>query len=213
MARRGTTIAPTTSAGKTGKWLSHSQKTRNSQPRKPKIPRTSTMFKTIHPRCWERKLVSARNSKIHGIGVFANQSIAAGQILARYDGKILAAEEVQCELAAGNRYLLELPDGRVMDGSAGNGLGHLFNYSCDPSAHLEYREGVPLIISSRAIGRGEEITIDYGFDPADVTRFPCTCGKANCVGYIVAWPYHAMMRRLYRAPGTRGTPGNADREK
>ncbi len=100
-----------------------------------------------------------------------------------------------------------------MDGSAGNGLGHLFNYSCDPSAHLEYREGVPLIISSRAIGRGEEITIDYGFDPADVTRFPCTCGKANCVGYIVAWPYHAMMRRLYRAPGTRGTPGNADREK
>jgi len=124
MARRGTAIAPTTSAGKTGKWLSHSQKTRNSQPRKPKIPRTSTMFRSIHPRCWERKLVSARNSKIHGIGVFANQSIAAGQILARYDGKILAAEEVQCELAAGNRYLLELPDGRVVDGSAGDAIHH-----------------------------------------------------------------------------------------
>jgi uncharacterized protein len=161
------------------------------------------MFKSIHRRWWERKLVSARNSKIHGIGVFANRSIAPGQILARYDGKILGAEQVERELAAGNRYLLELPDGRVIDGSAGNGLGRWFNYSCDPSAHLEYREGAPLIISSRTIGRGEEITIDYGFDPADMTQFPCSCGKPNCVGYIVAWPYHAMVRRLY---GTR----NAD---
>src|ERR1700730_2412077 len=29
------------------------------------------------------------------------------------NGKILSAEQVKCELAAGNRYLLELPDGRV----------------------------------------------------------------------------------------------------
>ena len=114
------------------------------------------MFGSIHPRCRERKLVSARNSKIHGIGVFANQSIASGQILARYDGKILAAEEVQCELAAGNRYLLELPDGRVMDGSAGNGLGRLFHYSCDPSAHLEYRERVPYHQFSRNRAGGRD---------------------------------------------------------
>jgi SET domain-containing protein len=151
------------------------------------------MFRTIHPRCWERKLVYARNSKIHGIGVFANRSIAPGHILARYDGKISGPELVKRELAADNRYLLELPDGRVMDGSAGVGLGRLFNYSCDPSAHLEYREGTPLIISSRVIGRGEEITID----PADMTQFPCSCGRPNCVGYIVAWPYYAMVRRLY----------------
>jgi uncharacterized protein len=171
------------------------------------------MFRSIHPGCWERKLVSARNSKIHGIGVFANRSIAAGQILARYDGKILGAEQVQRELAAGNRYLLELPDGRVMDGSAGNEIGRLFNYSCDPSARLEYREGAPWIVSSRAIRKGEEITIDYGFDPADVTRFPCTCRKPVCVGYIVAWPYHAMVRRLYGTPIAPATPGTADGEK
>jgi uncharacterized protein len=161
------------------------------------------MFKSIHLRWWERKLVSTRNSKIHGLGVFANKSIAPGQVLARYDGKILSAGQVQRELATGNRYLLELPDGRVMDGSASHELGQFFNYSCGPSAHLEYREGVPLIISSRAIARGEEITIDYGFDPTEVTQFPCTCGKPNCVGYIVAWPYHAMVRQLY---GTRSLP-------
>jgi uncharacterized protein len=155
------------------------------------------MFRNIHPRCWERKLVCTRKSKIHGIGVFANRSIVAGQILARYDGKILSMQEVKRELAAGNRYLLELPDGRVMDGSTGYEPGRFFNYSCEPSAHLEYREGIPSIISSRAIARGEEITIDYGFEPTEVTRFPCTCGKPNCVGYIVAWPYHEMVRRLY----------------
>jgi SET domain-containing protein len=147
------------------------------------------MFRTIHLRWWERKHVSTRNSKIHGIGVFANQLIAAGQVLAHYDGRILSPKEVKRELAAGNRYLLELPDGRVMDGTTGNDLGRFFNYSCDPS----------LIISSRPIARGEEITIDYGFEPTDVTRFPCTGGKPNCVGYIVARPYHAMVRRLWSA--------------
>jgi uncharacterized protein len=170
------------------------------------------MFSTIHLRWWEGKHVSTRNSEIHGSGVFANRLIAAGKVLAHYDGKILSPGEVEHELAAGNGYLLELPDGRVMDGSTGNGLGRFFNYSCDPSAYFEYREGVPLIISSRSIARGEEITIDYGFEPTEVTRFPCACGKPNCVGYIVARPYHAMVRRLWSA-GSAVSAGDADRER
>ena len=170
------------------------------------------MFRSIHLRWWEGKQVSTRNSNIHGIGVFANRLIAAGQVLAHYDGKILSPEEVKLELAAGNGNLLELPDGRVTDGSTGNGLGRFFNYSCDPSAYFEYREGVPMIISSRSIARDEEITIDYGFEPTEVTRFPCNCGKANCVGYIVAGPYHAMVRRLWSADSA-VSAGNADRER
>jgi SET domain-containing protein len=162
------------------------------------------MFSSIHARWGERKLVSTRNSKIHGLGVFANRSIGPSQVLACYDGEILSAEEAKRELAAGNRYLLELPDGRVLDGSASHQLGRFFNYSCDPSAHLEYRGGVSLIISSRAIVRGEEITIDYGFEPSELTRFPCTCGKPNCVGYIIAVPYHPMVRRVW------GRQGNAE---
>jgi SET domain-containing protein len=158
------------------------------------------MWKSIHARLLERKLVSTGNSKIHGIGVFANVRIGADQVLTCYDGKILTAKEVKRELAIGNPFLLELPDGRVLDGSTGKGLGRFFNYSCDPSAHLEYREGIPLIVSSRAIARGEEITIDYGFDASEVTRFPCACGKPCCVGYIVAWPYHRMVRQLYGTP-------------
>ena len=129
--------------------------------------------------------------------MFANTAIAAGRVLARYDGNALTAGEVKRELAADNRYLLELPDGRVIDGSAGKELGRFFNHSCDPSAHLEFRNGVPLIVSSRPIAREEEITIDYGFDPSEVTRFPCSCGKTSCVGYIVARPYHEMVRELY----------------
>jgi hypothetical protein len=100
-----------------------------------------------------------------------------------------------------------------LDGSTGNGLGRFFNYSCDPSAYFEYREGVPMIISSRSIARNEEITIDYGFEPTEVTRFPCNCGKPNCVGYIVARPYHAMVRRLWSADDSAVSAGNADRER
>jgi SET domain-containing protein len=167
------------------------------------MPSTSTIFKTIHARLLERKLVSMRNSKIHGIGVYANVRIAPGRVLARYEGKILTAAGVKRELSGGNPYLLELPDGTVLDGSTGRGPGRFFNHSCDPSARFEYREGVPLIASTRAIERGEEITIDYGFDPTEITRFPCACRKPSCVGYIVGWPYHAMVRQLY------GSAGNA----
>jgi SET domain-containing protein len=155
------------------------------------------MIKSIHVRLLERKLVSLRKSKIHGIGVFANTRIALGQVLARYTGKILSVEAANRELANDNRYLLELPDGRILDGSTSNGPGRFFNHSCDPSARLEYWENRPLIVSSRAIAKDEEITIDYGFDLEDVTRFPCRCGKANCVGYIVGWPYHAMVREVW----------------
>jgi uncharacterized protein len=169
------------------------------------------MLRSIHLRWWEGKHVSTRNSKIQGIGVFANRLIAAGQVLAHYDGKILSPGEVEHELAAGNGYLLELPDGRVMDGSTGNGLGRFFNYSCDPSAYFEYREGVPLIISSRSIARGEEITIDYGFEPTEVTRFPCPAGSPTASGYIVARSYHAMVRRLWSA-GSAVSAGDADRD-
>ena len=170
------------------------------------------MLRSIHLRWWEGKDVSTRNSHIHGIGVFANRLIAVGQVLAHYEGKILSPEEVKLELAAGNGNLLELPDGRVLDGSTGNGLGRFFNYSCDPSAYFEYREGVPMIISSRSIARDEEITIDYGFEPTEVTRFPCNCGKPNCVGYIVARPYHAMVRRLWSADDSAVSAGNAEGE-
>jgi uncharacterized protein len=155
------------------------------------------MLKSIHARLLERKLVSLRNSKIHGIGVFANTRIAAGKVLARYEGRILTGDGVKRELAGGNPYLLELPDGRVLDGSVGSGPGRFFNHSCAPSARLEYRDNQPLVISSRAIDRGEEITIDYGFDPDDVTRFRCRCGRPECVGYIVGRPYHAMVREVW----------------
>ena len=70
-----------------------------------------------------------------------------------------------------------------------------------------------MIISSRSIARNEEITIDYGFEPTEVTRFPCNCGKPNCVGYIVARPYHAMVRRLWSADDSAVSAGNADRER
>jgi SET domain-containing protein len=155
------------------------------------------MLKSIHARLLERKLVSLQNSKIHGTGVFANTRIAAGKVLARYEGRILTEEGAKRELAAGNPYLLELPDGRVLDGSVGRGPGRFFNHSCAPSARLEYRDNRPLVISSRTIAKGEEITIDYGFDPDDVTRFGCRCGSPECVGYIVGRPYHAMVREVW----------------
>jgi hypothetical protein len=44
-------------------------------------------------------------------------------------------------------------------------------------------KGHILYISKRAIGKGEELTVDYLF-PKNIGRVPCACQAANCRGTI-----------------------------
>lgn len=66
------------------------------------------------------------------------------------------------------------------------------NHSCDPNAELVSidwgHEGVTradqlLLEALRDIAVGEEITIDYAWNPEAAIK--CHCGSANCRGWIV----------------------------
>jgi hypothetical protein len=61
------------------------------------------------------------------------------------------------------------------------------------------------VIARRAIRRGEQITIDYGW-PAEEGSLRCLCGAAKCRGWVVAEEYVAKMRRIDRARQVRLAP-------
>jgi SET domain-containing protein len=74
--------------------------------------------------------------------------------------------------------LIDLSDTRALDCSRGNAL-RLLNHSCRSNAFLRIiRERVE-VYARRDIGKGEEITVDYGESPHS-GGMRCGCGHALC---------------------------------
>ncbi len=125
-------------------------------------------------------------SKIEGKGIFARESIAAGEIVSIWGGKIYSAVEVDrladvfphfathtvslCEgFYLGSENLFELDD------------AELFNHSCEPNTGVQ---GQILIVARRPIAAGEELTFDYDTTEISAEPFECRCGSARCRGTI-----------------------------
>ena len=142
----------------------------------------------------ETELVVFRRSAIHGTGGFARRSIPAGTTVIEYVGeKITKAESlVRCE--ANNEYIFTLDDDFDLDGNVPWNLARFLNHSCAPNCEAELEAGRILIIATRDIVAGEELTFNYGYDLADYRDHPCRCGSAECVGFIVAWEFFAHVR-------------------
>lgn len=136
--------------------------------------------------------VIVRRSSIHGLGLFANRSIAPGEEIGIYAGQRYDAD---CERAWEHAltYLFRLSDGTLIDGrDGGNGTRHI-NHSCEPNCsayEVEGPEGVPTIVieAQRAIASGEELYLDYALDVAedDTSNYACACGASRCRGTMVA---------------------------
>ena len=142
----------------------------------------------------ETELVVFRRSAIHGTGGFARRSIPAGTTVIEYVGeKITKAESlVRCE--ANNEYIFTLDDDFDLDGNVPWNLARFLNHSCAPNCEAELEAGRILIIATRDIVAGEELTFNYGYDLADYRDHPCRCGSAECVGFIVAGEFFAHVR-------------------
>jgi uncharacterized protein len=95
-------------------------------------------------------LVRVAGSPIHGLGCFARVPIAQGVHIGRFEGP---------EVGEDGPYVLWLcdPDGAVVSAREGANALRWLNHSEDPNAELDAFE----LYAVRAIGAGEEITIDY----------------------------------------------------
>ncbi len=142
------------------------------------------------------ELLERKASAIHGWGLFAALEFRSGLRLIEYRGERIDKETSTERRRGGlNHSIFFLDDECDLDGNVEWNPARFINHSCAPNAEVICDEGRLWVISKRPIGAGEEITFDYGYDLEDYEDFPCQCGAASCVGYIVAQEFHADLAR------------------
>jgi len=153
--------------------------------------------------------IMVQRSPLHGLGVWAQYPIKAGEFLAEYVGQLITPEEnerLQSHTDDPNHtFSFGLECGMIIDGGVEGNISRYINHSCSPNAEFRevpYAEGCPLEMNSRLfiyatqdIGAGEEIFFDYSLQydgpitPAVKEAYKCMCGSENCRGTMLDLSY------------------------
>ena len=111
-----------------------------------------------------------------GLGLFATKPINRGGYIATYRGRRISTEEAERREARGARYMFTINNRWSIDGSPRWNLARYINHSCRPNAKPVERNGGIVILASRRIEPGEEITYDYGREYLDYFfKNDCRC--------------------------------------
>lgn len=117
---------------------------------------------------------------IAGLGLFADEDIAKNDLIIEYTGDRINGEESE---RRGGRYLFEVHENLVIDGSDRIHTARYINHACKPNAEAEH-ETTEDRIYVRAIAdipKGEEITMSYGQMYIDDIIKPMGCKCTTCV--------------------------------
>ncbi|XP_066300292.1 histone-lysine N-methyltransferase 2C-like isoform X1 [Branchiostoma lanceolatum] len=138
---------------------------------------------------WRNNVVLAR-SRIQGLGLFAARDIDKHVMVIEYIGVIIRNEvcnkrERIYEDQNRGVYMFRIDSDLVIDATLAGGPARYINHSCNPNCVAEVvnfeKEQKIIIISSRRLSKGEELTYDYKFDiEDDEQKIPCCCGAPNC---------------------------------
>lgn len=143
------------------------------------------------------KLIEIRRSRIHGRGLFARRDIATGVRLIQYVGRRIPKRYSDELCLKQNTYVFTLNEHEDVDGKVSWNPARRINHSCEPNCDAELDDQDRIwIISRRAISRGEELTYNYGYDLQDFMNYPCSCGAATCLGYMVAEEWFPTVRQM-----------------
>jgi SET domain-containing protein len=142
---------------------------------------------------------AVRPSSIQGQGLFARRNFNKGERLLAYAGITSTVRPVQAS-ASSPIYVLEIRPGLWLDGSSHANITRHANHSCAPNAELVFIDETTgaWLIAQENIPADAEITFDYGFNLAESLFQPCRCGQPDCIGYIIAAPRRASLRRHLR---------------
>jgi uncharacterized protein len=143
----------------------------------------------------ETEWVVFRRSSIHGIGGVARKHIPQGTRVIEYLGERIDKHESLRQCEENNEYIFMLNEREDLNGNVEWNPARFINHSCASNSDAELAEGRIWIVANRNIQAGEEITFNYGFDLEDYRQYPCCCGSANCVGYIVAEEFFEHLRK------------------
>jgi SET domain-containing protein len=149
----------------------------------------------------ETDWIRFKPSPIHGQGGNARRDIPSGTRVIEYVGDRISKAESLKRCEAENPYIFCLDEATDLDGNVEWNPARLLNHSCDPNCEAEIDGGRIWIFARRDIQAGEEITFNYGYDLENYREYPCACGTAGCVGYIVSEEFFEHVRKQGRAGG------------
>jgi uncharacterized protein len=115
------------------------------------------------------------DSEIHGEGIFTSVDIPAGEKIMIISGVIISSKEcVRRENEEDNVYIFWVNDNCYIDTSMTSKIKYL-NHHCDFNCDIIDRDERSLfLVAYRDIKKGEELTIDYGYD--EIYEY-CNCDK------------------------------------
>ena len=143
-------------------------------------------------------LIEVRDSRLHGLGVFAARRIPSGTRVIEYLGERVSHTEADRRYdhkdAGDNHTFLFIVDSHtVIDAGVDGNEARFMNHSCEPNCESLLENQRVYIDSIRTIAPGEELTYDYQIqreadDPPDIDAiFACRCGFERCRGSML-WP-------------------------
>ena len=112
---------------------------------------------------WENSVV-VKKSPIHGKGIYAKENIPADELIMIIKGEVITGKECERrEEEENNVYIFW--NGRYYIDTARTKKIKYINHDCDPNCDVLDRDKESLnLVSAREIKKGEEITIDYGYE-------------------------------------------------
>lgn len=142
--------------------------------------------------CWLSPAAEVRGSAIEGLGLFALREISAGEPIMQLGGRIIDDHTLAGLIPPYSSLCVSEGQHVLIDPAHPVRYG---NHSCDPNL---WHEGATTIVARRAIGRGEELTLDY----ATHTISPgwsmhCRCGSPLCRNQVTGndWQLPALQER------------------
>jgi SET domain-containing protein len=149
-------------------------------------------------------LFEVRASPLHGLGLFALRSIAAGTRVIEYLGERISHDEADRRYEGksaddNHTFLFIADDTTVIDAGVDGNEARFVNHGCDPNCESVIEQARVFIDAIRSIAPGEELTYDYQIqreagDPPDIDAiFACRCGQSRCRGTMM-WPPRRVPR-------------------
>jgi SET domain-containing protein len=155
--------------------------------RKPKVVRSSLVASP---------LVEARDSPIHGRGVYAIADIKKGTRIIEYLGERISHAEADRRYERkgdddGHTFLFIASNRTVIDAGVEGNDARFINHRCDPNCETVIENSRVFIDAIRNIKTGEELGYDYQLtwestdEPEELALYGCCCGARKCRGTML----------------------------
>uniref|UniRef100_UPI0037E9BD1E histone-lysine N-methyltransferase SETD1B-A n=1 Tax=Semicossyphus pulcher TaxID=241346 RepID=UPI0037E9BD1E len=142
---------------------------------------------------FRKKKIRFCRSHIHDWGLFAQEPIAADEMVIEYVGQNIRQviadmrEKRYEEEGIGSSYMFRVDHDTIIDATKCGNFARFINHSCNPNCYakvitVESQKKI-VIYSRQPINVNEEITYDYKF-PIEDEKIPCLCGAENCRGTL-----------------------------